>query len=219
MKTIKTKKIITFMLLLSGVFSISHSKAQDCWEGYVWSCWYLSDGQYFCTCVEDGTFYAQACPDGQVLACRYDNSCNYECQCIDIGSVATWLKHGHKCPTGNGGGVGDGHGGGHWHHYGGWLFSDSGTPSNPMDGASLGGIVQNPGSSSTDISFSLTESQHVRLTVFDMTGKLVAKVADDAFDAGSYEFNWSSTELNAGIYFLRMDAGNYHETKKLMVIK
>ena len=82
----------------------------------------------------------------------------------------------------------------------------------------------NPFSSATTISFSLAQSQKVSLKIFDMTGRLVKIVANEEMQTGVHEIKWNVSNATgksvpSGIYLLRMESGNYSETKKLVIIE
>ncbi len=84
-------------------------------------------------------------------------------------------------------------------------------------------IFPNPFSNSTTISFSLSKPQKVSIKIFDLNGRLVAIPTDvgtdKIFEAGENEIIWNVAEINAGIYFLRMETVNYSENRKLIVTK
>ena len=82
----------------------------------------------------------------------------------------------------------------------------------------------NPISSSTNISFSIPQSQKVVIHIFDGTGKLIRTIADAQMQAGAHQFTWNAADENgkavaSGIYYLKFSAGNYAETRKVSVIK
>jgi len=80
-------------------------------------------------------------------------------------------------------------------------------------------VYPNPVSNSTTISFSLSKSQKVSLKIFDVSGRLVSTLADKIFEAGENELVWNASEVNAGVYFLRMETASYSENRKLIVAK
>jgi len=79
----------------------------------------------------------------------------------------------------------------------------------------------NPVSNSTTISFSLQQSQKVSLQIFDMNGKLVKTLADAQMQAGNHQLIWNAGSENviAGVYLLKLQAGNDVETTKISVVK
>lgn len=79
-------------------------------------------------------------------------------------------------------------------------------------------IYPNPASGSVAISFNLSQESEVTLQVFDMTGRYVATVVNELFEKESNELTWDASGLSPGIYFLKMKAGSYSETKRISVI-
>lgn len=80
-------------------------------------------------------------------------------------------------------------------------------------------VSPNPFNPETKISFTLPESDHVRLAIFDVTGKQVDKLIDSNLPAGTHEAKFAASDLPNGIYFARLSAGNSHQTVKLLLIK
>ena len=52
-----------------------------------------------------------------------------------------------------------------------------------------------------------------------MNGKLIGKIVETVFAAGEQQLNWNAANVNTGVYVLRLQAGNYVETRKLVVAK
>lgn len=81
----------------------------------------------------------------------------------------------------------------------------------------------NPFNPSTTIRFSIPESGFVSLKVYDMLGKEVASLVNEELPTGTYNavFDATSTSMNlsSGIYFYRLEANNFVQTKKLTLIK
>jgi photosystem II stability/assembly factor-like uncharacterized protein len=80
-------------------------------------------------------------------------------------------------------------------------------------------LYPNPSSNSTTISFTITQSQKVSISIFDMNGRLVKIVASAEMQEGAHQLTWNASGLDNGIYYLKFNAGHYEETKKLVVIK
>jgi len=77
----------------------------------------------------------------------------------------------------------------------------------------------NPFNASTKISFSLSKSQHVNLSVYDLLGRKMAVLADDNLNAGQYDISFDASDLASGIYFYRLDVGSQGESKAMVLIK
>jgi hypothetical protein len=76
----------------------------------------------------------------------------------------------------------------------------------------------NPFNPSTTISYSLPKRANVSLKIFNMLGQLVATLVDEQKDAGYFQATWNAT-VSSGIYFYRLQAGGFVETKKMMFLK
>jgi len=77
----------------------------------------------------------------------------------------------------------------------------------------------NPFNPSTAIQFRIARPELVSLKVFDVLGNEVAILIHREFNAGSYTYNFKADNLSSGIYFYRITAGNYSETKKMNLLK
>lgn len=77
----------------------------------------------------------------------------------------------------------------------------------------------NPFNPSTVINYHLPLSSHVTLKIYDELGREVRTLVDEVKPAGSYTVKFNSNSLSSGVYFCRLQAGNYNETKKLMLLK
>ena len=77
----------------------------------------------------------------------------------------------------------------------------------------------NPFNPSTKISWQLPVSSWLTLKVFDVLGNEVVTLVDDNKQAGNYEVEFNALELSSGIYFYQLRAGNFIQTKKMIVVK
>ncbi len=77
----------------------------------------------------------------------------------------------------------------------------------------------NPFNPETKIKFSVPQRSYVKLSIFDVTGKTVDKLVDESIDAGTYEVKWNATSKPSGVYFYRLETGEYSSTKKMIVVK
>ncbi|RPI16144.1 MAG: T9SS C-terminal target domain-containing protein [Ignavibacteriae bacterium] len=77
----------------------------------------------------------------------------------------------------------------------------------------------NPFNPNTIIKFSIPNAGNVKLTVFDITGRIVSIIADEEMKAGSYSVDFNASNLSSGIYFYKIEAGSFVETKKMTLIK
>ena len=77
----------------------------------------------------------------------------------------------------------------------------------------------NPFNPTTLIHYVLAKSVHVRLSVFDMLGRDVATLVNELQQPGNKSVEFNSTALPSGVYFYRIIAGGFVDTKKMVVIK
>jgi len=77
----------------------------------------------------------------------------------------------------------------------------------------------NPFNPSTTISFNLPSQSIVSLKIFDLLGREVATIVSEKMSAGSYTRQWNAAEMPSGVYFYRLQAGSFTETKKLVLLK
>lgn len=77
----------------------------------------------------------------------------------------------------------------------------------------------NPFNPTTLIRFQLPEAQHVQLAVYDMLGRQVAVLMDDAMNAGNHEVSFDATRLPSGTYIYRIVAGEYSQVRRMVLVK
>lgn len=77
----------------------------------------------------------------------------------------------------------------------------------------------NPFNPATMIKFSIPEASNVSLKIYDVLGNEVSNIVNGQLDAGQYEYNFNATNLSSGIYFYKLEAGNFVDTKKMILIK
>jgi choice-of-anchor A domain-containing protein/uncharacterized repeat protein (TIGR01451 family) len=77
----------------------------------------------------------------------------------------------------------------------------------------------NPFNPSTKIRFSVAQSVNVKISVYNITGQLVAVLANGYFNNGSYEVTFNASNFASGIYLYQIQAGNYIQTKKMVLMK
>ncbi len=77
----------------------------------------------------------------------------------------------------------------------------------------------NPFNPITTIKYSVPQSSLISIIIFDVLGKNVATILNEYKPAGSYSVEFDGNKLASGIYFYQMRAGNFIDTKKLLLIK
>jgi hypothetical protein len=82
----------------------------------------------------------------------------------------------------------------------------------------------NPFNPITTISYDLPEDGLIELSVYNMRGEKVATLLSSRQEAGSYTLNWDgrdqqSETISSGIYFLKIESGNYSKTNKMVFVR
>lgn len=77
----------------------------------------------------------------------------------------------------------------------------------------------NPFNPSTNINFSIPVSGKVKLSVFDVSGREVAVLVNKDLAAGTYKADFNASMLSSGVYFCRINAGDFTDVKKMMLVK
>lgn len=87
------------------------------------------------------------------------------------------------------------------------------------DSFSLTQNYPNPFNPVTNINFQLSKSAFVRLTVFDMLGKEVEVLVNEELRAGTYNTDWNASNYASGVYFYRLEAGDFSDIRKMVLVK
>jgi len=77
----------------------------------------------------------------------------------------------------------------------------------------------NPFNPTTSISFTLPQSAHVTLDIYNVQGQRVARLANGVLDTGEHILEWDASHNSSGIYFYRLTVDNRVETKKMILLK
>ncbi len=77
----------------------------------------------------------------------------------------------------------------------------------------------NPFNPTTLIKYSVAERSNVSLKVYDVLGNEVATLVNTSKEAGSYQVNFDASKLSSGVYIYTLNAGNYTQSKKMLLMK
>jgi hypothetical protein len=77
----------------------------------------------------------------------------------------------------------------------------------------------NPFNPSTTINYELPISSVVKLSVYDMLGREVSVLVNERKNAGSYEVKFDAAGFSSGVYFYRIQAGDFTQTNRLLLVK
>jgi hypothetical protein len=76
-----------------------------------------------------------------------------------------------------------------------------------------------PFNPSTTISFTIPARSAVTMKIYDILGKEVATIVSQELPAGTYSRQWNAAKMSSGIYFYRLQAGSFTQTKRLVLLK
>ncbi len=77
----------------------------------------------------------------------------------------------------------------------------------------------NPIHRSTVISYSIPMATHVNLSIYDITGRLVEMLVNETQEPGIHQVTWNRMSNPSGVYFYRLRAGEFEETRKMVVVE
>lgn len=96
---------------------------------------------------------------------------------------------------------------------------ETGNPQTVPEEFTLSNNYPNPFNPTTVISYQLPEASQVTLKVFDMLGREVAILVDGRISAGQHEVQFDASNHSSGLYLYKLQAGEFVQTKKMMLIK
>ncbi len=77
----------------------------------------------------------------------------------------------------------------------------------------------NPFNPTTTINFAIANESNVKIKVYDAVGQQVAVLVNNFVPAGNYQLSWDASSFTSGIYFYSMQADNFVQTKKMILLK
>jgi hypothetical protein len=77
----------------------------------------------------------------------------------------------------------------------------------------------NPFNPNTNIKYQIPSTNHVTLKVFDLLGREVATLVNDVKEPGTYTVRWDASGVASGVYFYRLKAGDFVETKRMLLMR
>jgi len=77
----------------------------------------------------------------------------------------------------------------------------------------------NPFNDRTIIKYELPQAAVVTIDIYDILGRRVESLLSQCQPAGSHSLIWNAEDLSSGMYFYRIQAGDYNETRKMLLLK
>jgi hypothetical protein len=84
---------------------------------------------------------------------------------------------------------------------------------------SLSQNYPNPFNPQTKINFDIPKSSFTQIIIYDLLGREVATLVNEELKAGTYEADWDASGFSSGVYFYKITAGDFIETKKMVLMK
>ncbi len=85
------------------------------------------------------------------------------------------------------------------------------------EGFELGQNYPNPVQNETKIHFQISEASDVNLSLYDVTGRMVSTIENNYYQAGEHTVTVRREGLKSGVYFYKMNAGEFTSTKRMVV--
>ena len=86
-------------------------------------------------------------------------------------------------------------------------------------GAQLAQAAPNPFNPVTTIGYSVSTAMHVTIDIYDVSGRLMDRIVNQVMPAGNHRVVWDAGSRPSGVYFYRMRAGDYVETRQMTLLK
>jgi hypothetical protein len=77
----------------------------------------------------------------------------------------------------------------------------------------------NPFNATTTIEYNMTEACHMTIEIFDLLGKRIETLIDRYMQTGRHQVAWDASGYSSGVYFYRIEAGDFVETKRMVYLK
>jgi predicted acyl esterase len=77
----------------------------------------------------------------------------------------------------------------------------------------------NPFNPKTNVKFQIPNDAFVKLTIFDVLGRELEVLVNRQLKAGNHTAEWDGSNFSSGVYFYRLTAGNYSDTRKMVLVK
>jgi hypothetical protein len=100
-----------------------------------------------------------------------------------------------------------------------WIITSINSSTDFIPTIKLHDAYPNPFNPTTTISFDLPYAAIVTLKIFDITGRLIETILSETLEAGNHKRTWNADRFSSGVYFLRLESGNYIESRKLLMLK
>ena len=77
----------------------------------------------------------------------------------------------------------------------------------------------NPFNPVTTIQFFVPEPSNVNVSVFDIQGKVIEKLIYGEIERGNHTIKWNAESFSSGVYFIKLESGDFVSTQKIILMK
>jgi len=77
----------------------------------------------------------------------------------------------------------------------------------------------NPFNPISTVRFDIPKTSYIRITIFDVLGQEITKIVNQEMNPGSYKIDWDASNYPSGVYFYKMEAGEFTDSKKMILIR
>jgi hypothetical protein len=77
----------------------------------------------------------------------------------------------------------------------------------------------NPFNPTTTIQFSIAQAGNVKIDIYNVAGKKVETIVNSNYARGTYNVNWNAMNYSSGVYFYKIESGNFNMLKKMVLLK
>jgi hypothetical protein len=77
----------------------------------------------------------------------------------------------------------------------------------------------NPFNPETIFKLDVAKSRAVKLTVYDLLGRVVDVLYDGYLEPGKYSVRWNASNYSSGVYYYKMESGTFSDVKKMVLLK
>ncbi len=77
----------------------------------------------------------------------------------------------------------------------------------------------NPFNPSTKIRFDIPKTGKAQITIYDLLGREIERLYDNVINPGKFEITWNASNYSSGVYFYRLSASEYSDTRKMILLK
>jgi len=90
---------------------------------------------------------------------------------------------------------------------------------NVLGSFSLSQNYPNPFNPTTMINYQLPKISAVQISIYNILGQKITTLVDKRQNAGTYQVEWDASAFASGIYYYRIQAGEFHDVKKMVLIR